>query len=107
MSVVQAALSTDELLVEYVVGVEESFVLPVTGDSVRAHKVPKSKDLDSLVRDYTEEARTAIAERLRINSHVGFDSLVDDRGEYLVRSHVISYVPSATVLQLLRNRPRI
>ena len=37
---------------------------------------------------------------------VGFDSLIDDRGQYLVRSHVISYVPSATVLHLLRNRPR-
>jgi hypothetical protein len=36
---------------------------------------------------------------------VGFDSLVDGRGQYLIRSHVISYVPSATVLHLVRSRP--
>ena len=36
---------------------------------------------------------------------VGFDSLVDDKDKYLVRSHTISYAPSATVLQILRNRP--
>ncbi len=135
LSAIQAALSADELIVEYVVGDEESFALAVTRDSVRAYKLPRLKDLGSLVHDYTEEAATAVPEQLRINSHrlyaaalgqiaelgrkprlivvpdgpldsVGFDSLVDDRGRYLVRSHVISYVPSATVLELLRNRPR-
>jgi CHAT domain-containing protein len=37
---------------------------------------------------------------------VGFESLVNERGQYLVRSHTISYVPSATVLHILRNRTR-
>jgi len=37
---------------------------------------------------------------------VGFDSLVDDNNRFLVRTHTVSYAPSATVLMMLRKRPQ-
>jgi CHAT domain-containing protein len=38
-----------------------------------------------------------------ILNQVGFDSLVNPQGDYVLRSHRTTYVPSATVLSLLRN----
>jgi CHAT domain-containing protein len=35
-----------------------------------------------------------------------FDALVGPRGEYVLQSHVVSYAPSVTVLDLIRNRVR-
>jgi CHAT domain-containing protein len=34
-----------------------------------------------------------------------FESLVDDSGDFLLRSHVVSYAPSASLLHLLTTRP--
>jgi CHAT domain-containing protein len=37
---------------------------------------------------------------------LSFDALVNDQREYLVQRHVITYVPSGTVLHLLRTLPK-
>jgi CHAT domain-containing protein len=36
---------------------------------------------------------------------VAFESLTDQHNQYFIRSHIVSYIPSATLLHILRNRP--
>lgn len=136
LAAVQSALSVNELLLEYVISDNVSFVLAVTKNTSRVHHLPGGKELATLVRGYTSEVLSAdpLPESARVKAKelfvaalssvkeinnksrliivpdgaldlVGFDSLVNQEDKYLVRTHTISYVPSATVLRILRNRP--
>jgi hypothetical protein len=136
LSMVQASLGANELLIEYVVSDNGSFALVVTRESSRPYKLPLAKDLDALVSAYAEEVMRpgTLPEGSRVQARrlfdaalgqvtelqrkqrliivpdgaldsVGFDPLVDPSSQYLIRSHTVSYVPSPTVLNILRNRP--
>lgn len=133
---IQASMSPDELLLEYVVSDKASFALAVTRVTSRAYRIPGAKDLAALVAGYTKEVMRAdplpesgradarrlfdaiaaniseLTEKQRLIivpdgalHSVGFDSLIDGGNKYLIRTHTVSYVPSATVLHILRSRP--
>ena len=34
-----------------------------------------------------------------------FDALINEKGDYVLKSHVVTYAPSATVLHLLKTQP--
>ncbi len=53
------------------------------------------------IPEYGAKARLVIVPDGILNQ-VGFDSLVNPQGDYVLRSHRTTYVPSATVLSLLR-----
>ena len=53
------------------------------------------------IPEYGAKARLVIVPDGILNQ-VGFDSLVNPEGDYVLRSHCTTYVPSATVLSLLR-----
>jgi hypothetical protein len=52
---IQSSLSADELLIEYAVSDQESFVLAVTRESARSYKLAKSADIAALVAAYSKE----------------------------------------------------
>lgn len=53
------------------------------------------------VQEYNSKRRLIIIPDGTLNQ-VGYDSLVDPTGEYVLKSHSTAYVPSATVLSLIR-----
>jgi CHAT domain-containing protein len=133
---VQRGLTNDEVVLEYVLGEEKSFVIAITQTRIRSYELPPGKRIRDCVRAYTDEIKSAaeIYPKDRVNakalhrmivapaqetsdhlkiivipdgvlSLVGFDSLVDEAGEFLVSKRTISYAPSATVLMALQRRP--
>ena len=129
---VQKGLKPDEMLLEYVLDEPNSFcivlsrskaalrVLPV-GRKAIEHVVQRYVDEIRAKRPGTEEANQLYGFLLRPIGEVAagkrfvivpdgilnilpFDALQNDDGEYLLKSAVISYAPSATVLDGLRRR---
>jgi CHAT domain-containing protein len=123
-------LHPDEVLLEYVLDDPISFCISVTHRGARVQALPIGrKEVDKLVQQFVDdlrakgagvetsqrlfrvllepipEARTAarliVAPDGTLNL-LPFEVLRDDRGEYLLRSRVISYVPSGTILDVLR-----
>ncbi|MFL6449060.1 MAG: CHAT domain-containing protein [Bryobacteraceae bacterium] len=91
----------------------DSLVARYTEEAMRADPLPESSRpqarrlFDVALGEITELAqkqRVIIVADGALNS-VGFDSLIDASNQYLVRTHTVSYVPSATVLHILRHRP--
>jgi CHAT domain-containing protein len=56
------------------------------------------------IGEYRQKPRLIIVPDGSLN-RVPFSALRDDRGELLIRSHEVSYVPSGTALALIRGRP--
>ena len=130
----QRALLKDELLLEYVLSDPDSYCLAITRTSARLIPLRVSRGrIELLVRAYLAQVRTKhspdeTARRLyavllgpidvvRTRSRIvvipdgilhllPFDALQDANGTYVLESSVITYAPSATVLQLLRLRRR-
>lgn len=129
---VQKGLKPDETLLEYVLDEPNSFcillsrsqaalrVLPV-GRKAIEHVVQRYVDEIRAKRPGTEEAKQLYGFLLQpigglaagkrfvivpdgILNLLPFDALRSDDGEYLLKSAVISYAPSATVLDALRRR---
>ena len=127
---VQTDLHPDEVLLEYVLDDPISFCISVTRrgahvqalpigrkeveklaeqfvDDVRARGagVETSKRLFQTLLEPIPEAKTAarliIAPDGALNL-LPFEALRDNQGEYLLKSRVISYVPSGTILDVLR-----
>jgi len=125
---VQADLKPDEVLLEYVLDDPRSFCVAVTHGA--AHILTLSagrKRIEELTRQFVDEVhakRTGVepskqlfglllgsvpeasANRIIIAPDgvlnlLPFEALRDDTGEYLLKSHIISYMPSGTVLDVL------
>ena len=127
---IQNSLSPSEAVLEYVLDDPHSFCLYITRDRVGVSRLPASRaELGKLVAAYREEISdrlysTSSAARLysallrplpapilkpslvvvpdgELNL-IPFDALADETGEYVLGSHVVSYAPSATALNLMR-----
>jgi CHAT domain-containing protein len=133
---VQRGLATDEVVLEYVLGEEKSFVIAITKSNAHAYVLPSEPTVRKFVEGYAGEVkadadllpnervkaaalyRMIVAPVKETHGHskiivipdgvlnlVGFDSLVDETGDYLVKKSTISYAASATVLMALDRRP--
>jgi len=131
--VLQRTLSDNELLLEYVLADPVSYCLVISKDKARVAKLPRRTRIENLVAVYLAEARskkptTEVAQVLYsillapIHEHktksrlvivpdgklhmLPFDALRNPKGKrYVLDSHTVSYVPSATALHLLRASP--
>jgi len=126
---VQADLKPDEVLLEYVLDDPKSFCVSVTHGAAHILTLPVGrKRIEELTHQFVDEVhakRTGVeaskqlfslllgsfpealaAKRIIIAPDgvlnlLPFEALRDGSGEYLLKSHVISYVPSGTVLDVL------
>jgi len=127
---VENDLHPDEVLLEYVLDDPTSFCITVTRRGAHVQALPVGrKEVEILVQQFVDEvrakgagieaskrlfrvllepipeAKTAtrfiIAPDGMLNL-VPFEALRDGRGDYLLKSRVISYVPSGTILDVLR-----
>src|SRR5579859_538375 len=134
LSVAQEMLRPDEVILEYVLAEPTAFCLIITHDHAEIASLPAGqKKIEALVSDYlsaiedqkpaSDQGRQLYAlllgsaplaagnVRLLIvpdgRLHMlPFESLRDMSGHYLIESHVVSYVPSATSLYFLRSSKR-
>ena len=130
----QASLSNDEAILEYVLADPTSYCLALTRSASAVVRLRAGrKQIEELTSQYvadvmqgksgTQEAEELyglllkpIPESLRLTRlviipdgslhNVPFDALVAPDSEYVLQSHTVSYAPSATVLDFLRNRQR-
>ena len=131
LSKVQEVLKPDEVLLEYVLDDPTSFCLVVSqkGAYVRVLLAGR-KEIENLSQQFVGEIRakgtgTELSKRLyamlvkpipevatatrviiapdAILNLLPFEALRDAQGEYLLKSRVISYVPSGTILNTLRH----
>ena len=131
---IQEDLQPDEVFLEYVLDDPRSFCLSISKRGAYARPLPAGrKEIEKLVQEFIDEIRsrristgvsnqlyallmkpileTQSATRLIIAPEgilnlVPFEALRDLQGEYLLQSHVISYVPSGTILDALRRIAR-
>jgi tetratricopeptide (TPR) repeat protein len=129
---VNEALGTNEVLLEYVMDDPESYCLTVTKTSVNRYRLEGRSIIEHKIGEYlddTKAMRQAESAKLlyrylfepiseyRQKSQViivpdgklgfiPFDALVAGDSRYAIQTHTISYVPSATVLFLLRSARR-
>jgi len=131
---VQNALKLNEVLLEYVLDEPNSFCIVVSRTKTSLRLLPVGrKEIEQLVQRYVDEirAKEAGAEEAKqlyrflfhpipeaatanrfivvpdgILNLLPFDALQTSDGQYLLRSRVISYTPSATVLDALRRRDK-
>jgi CHAT domain-containing protein len=127
---VENDLRPDEVLLEYVLDDPISFCISVTRRGAHVQALPIGrKDVEKLAEQFVDEVRAKgagvetskrlfrtllepipeakTAARLIIAPDgalnlLPFEALRDNRGEYLLKSRVISYVPSGTILDVLR-----
>ncbi len=127
---VQEALKPDEVLLEYVLDDSTSFCVVVSQKGAYVRVLPAGrKEIENLSQQFVGEIRTKgsgaeLSKRLyavlvkpvpeaatatrfiiapdAILNLLPFEALRDAQGEYLVKSRVISYVPSGTILNTLR-----
>jgi CHAT domain-containing protein len=129
----QRHLEKGELLLEYVLGDQSSYVMAITQRSASSYSLPGKNDLETRAAQY----RKAIGDK-RTTSDLGdglfqallgvvpeyrkadsvivvadgglhllpFSALWDGK-EYVVQSHAVSVVPSATILDVVREGRRI
>lgn len=124
---IQGLLRDDETLIEYALAAGTSFCLEITKESAVVHRLPPRPEIRKLVatvlrgvaanREPNVAALTAAILPMRsLKSRViivpddelhrlPFELLLSPNGEMLLRAHTTSYVPSATVLSVLR-KPR-
>jgi CHAT domain-containing protein len=130
LSKVQEVLKPDEVLLEYVLDDPTSFCVVVAQKGAYVRVLPVGrKEIENLSQQFVGDIRTkgsgtelskrlyamlvkpipeAATETRLIIAPDGilnlfpFDALRDAQGEYLLKSRVISYVPSGTILNTLR-----
>lgn len=134
ISVLQSALRPDEVFVEYALTEPDSYALIVTRRSARVRSLPSREAIEARAATLAEAiqagtsvaaaaadlAATIVAPVTELKSHqrllvgpdgalhgVPFELLPSVDGVTLLESHVVSYVPSGSVLTALRsaNRP--
>ena len=127
---VQDSLKSDETLLEYVLDEPNSFCISVTRTTANLRVLPAGrKQIEKLVQRYVDEIRAkkaGVEEAKQLHAFLvqpipetstgkrfivvpdgilnllPFEALRNSEGQYLLTSDVISYAPSATVLDALR-----
>ncbi len=127
---VQEDLKPDEVFLEYVLDDPNSFCVSVSRKGAHVRVLPVGrKEVEKLTQQFVDEIRakgagieaskqlyrlllkpipeTSTATRFIIAPDgvlnlLPFEALRDGQGEYLLKSRVISYVPSGTILDVLR-----
>ena len=130
LSKLQEGLQPDEVLLEYVLDDPTSFCVVVSQKGANVRALPAGrKEIENLSQQFVSEIRTKgtgaeLSKRLyamlvkplpeaatatrfiiapdAILNLLPFEALRDTQGEYLLKSRVISYVPSGTILNMLR-----
>jgi CHAT domain-containing protein/tetratricopeptide (TPR) repeat protein len=130
LSKLQAVLQPDEVLLEYVLDDPTSFCVVVSQKAAYVRVLPAGrKEIENLTQQFVGEIRNkgtaaelskrlyamlvkpvpeaATATRFTIAPDatlnlLPYEALRDTQGEYLLKSRVISYVPSGTILNMLR-----
>jgi CHAT domain-containing protein len=132
LTTLQERLRPDELVLEYALGDRRSYCLAIDQKGIHTVSLPERGRIDLIVDKYLADVRSRKAARESAKElfsallgpipdvlkrsrliivpdgklHlVPFDALIDDKGDYLLASHVVTYAPSATVLHLLRSQP--
>jgi len=131
LSEVQEVLKPDEVLLEYVLDDPTSFCVVVSKKGAYVRVLPAGRrEIENLSQQFVGEIRTKgtgaeLSKRLypvlvkpipetsaatrfiiapdAILNLLPFEALRDAQGEYLLKSRVISYVPSGTILNALRH----
>lgn len=133
LAAVQSSLGVGELLIEYILDEPESHCMAISREDVRVYTIDGRRQIEKWIDEFNEsiqEKRSTPAEANRLyrallgtipqmgrknrltivpdgSLHfLPFDALVNDQKEYLVQRYVITYVPSGTVLYLLRTQLR-
>ncbi len=127
---VENDLHPDELLLEYVLDEPTSFCIAVTRRGARVQTLPVGRrEVEKLVQQFVDDVRTkgaaievskqlyrALVEPIPeaktatkliiapdgMLNLLPFEAIRDSQGEYLLKSRVLSYVPSGTILDVLR-----
>jgi len=127
---VEDDLNPNEVFLEYVLDDPNSFCLSISRKGAYLWVLPVGRtEIQRLTQQFVDEVRAKgagidgakqlyawllkpIPEAATINKFViapdgilnllPFEALRDTQGEYLLKSHVISYVPSGTILDVLR-----
>jgi CHAT domain-containing protein len=127
---VENDLHPDELFLEYVLDEPTSFCIAVTRRGARVQTLPVGRrEVDKLVQQFVDDVRTkgaaievskqlyrALVEPIPevktatkliiapdgMLNLLPFEAIRDSQGEYLLKSRVLSYVPSGTILDVLR-----
>jgi CHAT domain-containing protein len=130
----QQSLEPDESLLEYVLAEPRAFCLAATRDEAAIIELPAGrKQIDGQIPDYLAHLKNQtssgpiesmlyslllapIPKRFRLQhliivpdgrlNRLPFEALRNPSGDYLVRSHVVFYAPSATTLYILRTQRR-
>jgi CHAT domain-containing protein len=128
---IEEDLDSNELLLEYVLDDPTAFCILVSRSGTRVQTLPAGrKQIESVVLQYLTEIRakkSALEPSRQLFRHLiapipgaiaasnlviapdgvlnllPFESLRDDQGRFLLKTHTISYVPSATILDLVRH----
>jgi CHAT domain-containing protein/tetratricopeptide (TPR) repeat protein len=127
---VENDLHPDEALLEYVLDDPTSFCISVTRRGAHVQELPVGrKEVEKLIQQFVDDVRAKGA-GIEASKHLfrallepipeaktatkliiapdgmlnllPFEALRDSQGEYLLKSRVISYVPSGTILDVLR-----
>ncbi|GAC1428618.1 MAG: hypothetical protein NVSMB62_26450 [Acidobacteriaceae bacterium] len=128
---VRSQLQDGEVLLEYVLGEKKSYCISITRAHIAIVDLPDRHAIEKLAAQYLADikAQKNGVERSRalfratiapvadyrlhksviivpdgILNRVPFSAMMDEEGEFLIRSHEISYAPSGTVLTLMRVR---
>ena len=129
---VQESLKSDETLLEYVLDEPNSFCISITRTTANLRVLPAGrKQIEKLAQRYVDEIRAkeaGVEEAKQLHAFLvqpipetstgkrfivvpdgilnllPFEALRNTEGQYLLTSDVISYAPSATVLDTLRRR---
>jgi CHAT domain-containing protein len=131
LTALQGVLRPDEVFLEFALADPVSFCLVATRRSARLQRLPPRAAIEGEVRTLLNAVRSGkpsddAARRVGIMlfdrlpeltahsrvvvspdgdlSQMPFDLLVDAAGRRLIRTHVISYVPSGSILAILRDR---
>jgi CHAT domain-containing protein len=130
LKIVQDDLKQDEVLLEYVLDEPNSYCVSISRQGAFVRVLPTGrKEIEKLAQQYLDEVRgkrsgaeiskqiyelllkpipeLSNADRIVVAPDgvlhlLPFEALQDSRGQYLVKSHIISYVPSGTILDTLR-----
>jgi CHAT domain-containing protein len=133
LGALQSVLQPDEVFVEFALADPASYALIATRDGARVQSLPAGtaigSQVDALMKtirsgaavtsEATTLARTLVASLAELRSHrrllispdgplhnMPFELLASSDGRTLLESHVVSYVPSGSVLAVLRNTTR-
>jgi CHAT domain-containing protein len=129
LATLQGLLEPEEAVFEYVIDDPKSHCLVVTNTSVKHYELVGVSAVRKAIAEYlndTNAMRDSQAARLLYRQlfapiaefgqksqiiivpdgqlgFIPFDGLINEDGKYVLQGHTISYVPSATVLALLRS----